>query len=345
MGIFGKKAKASRTNSSKNTQAITRKKAKYPLFKGYNPHAIRGIMHKKTPREARLNTAWEILDPPGDGEGPGYKGKIRARVAELEDIQSPTNTDRIELTYLKNLQTQNLNEDGRYYLDDESFKWNTYKGKAKNGWNAAAEAEWAAAHAPPPAPAAAAPAPATAPAKKSWLPSFGSKAKANPKVNNPTAAPSDPTPPVINQSTVSNAGDPTNINSTIKRMKCIVCNSQFIIYDGLGKKGEAPKCSKCNSSSSINMNLIPGANNDKTAASNNNINKGTAYFPPPRKGAKTKAAETSTNPFNNNSTITPDTSGPNPFNQFNNTTIAETKGGKRSTRKQRKNKKRASRRR
>jgi hypothetical protein len=124
-------------------------------------------------------------------------------------------------------------------------------------------------------------------------------------------------------------------------MKCIVCNSQFIIYDGLGKKGEAPKCSKCNSSSSINMNLIPGANNDKTAASNNNINKGTAYFPPRRgvtnknliPGANNAKTAASNNNINKGTAYFPPRRG------------AIKVGGKRSTRKQRKNKKRASRRR
>jgi hypothetical protein len=132
--------------------------------------------------------------------------------------------------------------------------------------------------------------------------------------------PSDPTPPVLNQSTVSNAGDPTNINSTIKRMKCIVCKSQFIIYDGLGKKGEAPKCSKCNSSSSINNKskinvIVNNSSNNKSAPSSNSSATaprmpGANYLPNLERGEKQSMV-----------------------------------GGRRSTRKQRKNKKRASRRR
>jgi hypothetical protein len=358
---FGKKAKSAplRVNNPKNKKNVTRKKEKYPLFKGYNPPGGpgRGTFHKKTEREKRLNNAWKILDPPGDGEGPGYKGKIRARVAELEDIESPTNIDRIELTYLKNLQTQNLNDDGRYYLDDESFKWNTYKGKAKNEWNAAAQTEWERTFpdvsdplppppsTPPPtsnptaAPTAATTATTAAPtaattAATTAAPTAGPVTSILPPVtknylnrkaalsqgSTPTT-PSDPTPPVLTQSTVSNAGDPTNINSTIKRMKCIVCNSQFIIYDGLGKKGEAPKCSKCNSSS-INMNLIPGANNDKTAASNN------------------KSA-----PSSNSSATAPRMPGANYLPNLERGEKQSMVGGRRSTRKQRKNKKRASRRR
>jgi len=428
---FGKKAKSAplRDNNPKNKKNVTIKKAKYPLFKGYNPPGGpgRGTFHKKTEREKRLNKAWEILNPPGYGEGPEYKGKIQNRVDELNAIPSKSEIDRIELAYLKDLQKDN-------FMDKESFKWANYIGpEAKNEWKAAAEAEWnrtfpavsdplppppstppptavttAATTAAPPPPTsnpnaattaattavtAAPPAPAPAPAptaltsflprppknyfnrkeeltkqrnaalsQKSTTPNTVKTNAALSQGSTPTT-PSDPTPPVLTQSTVSNAGDPTNINSTIKRMKCIVCNSQFIIYDGLGKKGEAPKCSKCNSSSSINMNLIPGANNDKTAASNNNINKGTAYFPPPRKGAKTKAAETSINmnlipgannyktaASNNNinkgtAYFPPPRKGAKTKAAETSTNTKKTTGGKRSTRKQRKNKKRASRRR
>ena len=128
MALFGsKKVKApSRVNDPKNKPNVTKKKAKYPLFKGYNPHGGpgRGAFHKKTPREARLNKAWDILSPPGKGEGPGYSDKIQARVEELKAITNKTKIDTIELAYLKDLQ-KNM------YLDNEDFKWANYNGKAE----------------------------------------------------------------------------------------------------------------------------------------------------------------------------------------------------------------------
>ena len=132
-------------------------------------------------------------------------------------------------------------------------------------------------------------------------------------------------------------------------MKCIVCNSQFIIYDGLGKKGEAPKCDKCNSSVVTTVNPPIAAYKSNTPAN---------------------PAVPSTNPFNTSGPLsTPNTSN-NPFNVFNNKKESKNAlknsgssinaagrgakaenaaaikiGGRRSTRKQRNNKKRATHRR
>ena len=412
---FGKKAKSAplRDNNPKNKNTVTIKKAKYPLFKGYNPPGGpgRGTFHKKTEREKRLNKAWEILNPPGYGEGPEYKGKIRARVDELNAIPSKSEIDRIELAYLKDLQKDN-------FMDKEDFKWaKNYIGEAKNGWNAAAEAEWnrtfpdvsdplppppstppptavttaaptAAVTAAPPAPAPPTSNPSAAPtavtavtaaptAVTSILPPL-SKNYINRKAalsqgSTPTAAttaattaaptaapvtsilpplsknyinrkaalsqgstpttPSDPTPPVLTQSTVSNAGDPTNINSTIKRMKCIVCNSQFIIYDGLGKKGEAPKCSKCNSSTN-KISKLKSIGSLNSAAKNNGL--GNNFL-----------KSINTNLLGKNTESAFNTPGSLNLEAMANARAAakKTTGGKRSTRKQRKNKKRASRRR
>ena len=58
------------------------------------------------------------------------------------------------------------------------------------------------------------------------------------------ARPNNPTPLAPNSPTVSNTGDPT-IEGTIQRMKCTVCESQSIIDKAL-KPGEAPrKCDMC----------------------------------------------------------------------------------------------------
>ena len=347
---FGKKAKSAplRVNNPKNKNNVTIKKAKYPLFKGYNPPGGpgRGLTHKKTEREKRLNKAWEILNPPGYGEGPDYKGKIQKRVDELNAITDKSEIDKIELAYLKDLQENN-------FMDNEDFKWANYNGKAKNEWNAAAEAEWnrtfPAVSAPLPPPPSTPPptsnptaaptaAPTTAPVTSILPPvskNYINRKAALSQGSTPTT-PSDPTPPVLNQSTVSNAGDPTNINSTIKRMKCIVCKSQFIIYDGLGKKGEAPKCSKCNSSTNTST-TAPVTSGPNPFNQFNNKSKINVIV---NNSSNNKSATSS-----NSSATAPRMPGANYLPNLERGEKQSMVGGKRSTRKQRKNKKRASRRR
>lgn len=278
MALFGsKKVKApSRVNDPKNKPNVTKKKAKYPLFKGYNPHGGpgRGMLHKKTPREARLNKAWDILSPPGKGEGPGYSDKIQARVEELKAITNKTKIDTIELAYLEDLQ-KNM------YLDNEDFKWANYNGKAEKEWENAAQAEWTDTFIPVTAPTLTDPLP---PPPSTPPPSSPSTSNPSSPPPSPSAAPVPPIPmkgplktplpprPVPGSTSSTTISSSSNINSTIKRMKCIVCNSQFIIYDGLGKKGEAPKCGKCNSSVVTTVNP-PIKNNNPQKGINTNLLK------------------------------------------------------------------------
>ena len=353
MALFGsKKVKAppSRVNDPKNKPNVTKKKAKYPLFKGYNPHGGpgRGAFHKKTPREARLNKAWDMLSPPGKGEGPGYSDKIQARVDELKAITNKTKIDTIELAYLEDLQKNN-------YLDNEDFKWANYNGKAEKEWENAAQAEWTDTFIPmiaatpnnplPPPPSTPPPSTPT---------SNPSSPSSSPRQPLPTSTSPRPVPGSTSSTTISST---SNINSTIKRMKCIVCNSQFIIYDGLGKKGEAPKCSKCNSleyePGATNLKLPTnaqkanafGSTNFSTNGSPSNVNKSVNAAVAAQREAFNVKLPTNAQKANAFGSTNFSTNGSrNNANKGANAAAIKV-GGRRSTRKQRSNKKRATRRR
>lgn len=347
MALFGSKkvqAPPSRVNDPKNKPNVTKKKAKYPLFKGYNPHGGpgRGAFHKKTPREARLNKAWDMLSPPGKGEGPGYSDKIQARVDELKAITNKSKIDTIELAYLEDLQ-KNM------YLDDEDFKWANYKGKAEKEWENAAQAEWTDTFIPVIAatPNNPLPPPPSTPPPSSPSTSNPSSPSSSPRQPLPTST----SPRPVNLLKSNPSSSTSNINSTIKRMKCIVCNSQFIIYDGLGKKGEAPKCGKCNSSVVTTVNPPIKNNNPQKGINTNllkpnipintsvNIVNETTKMASAYKNLETISKSRALNNALKNNGFSINAAGRGA--KAENNAAAIKVGGRRSTRKQRINKKRA----
>lgn len=211
----------SKGSAKQNTKLTNKRMVTYKVFNGYKPKAERRFSFKNN-----RNAVWDLAseDPKPT---PGVIDAAFKRYEKL-DKASRSAKDDIEYKTLKSLLYN--------YGKVPSATLNPYEIYTSEGF-AAKQAKNLLPQLPPPPPGP--PPPSASAASMFGSTNFSSKGNlnnANKGANAAAAAASGVTPP---------GGAPNNINSTIKRMKCIVCNSQFIIYNGLGKTGTAPVCTKC----------------------------------------------------------------------------------------------------